>query len=392
MSDRVAAIDCGTNSIRLLIADPSAAGTLVDVVREMRIVRLGQGVDRTGRLAADAIERTRLALVDYAELIDRHSASAVRMVATSATRDAANRDDFTSMVAAVLGVEPEVVTGADEAALSFVGAMAGLPDVRAPLLVADIGGGSTELVLGAPGAGTPRAHSMDVGCVRMTERHLHDDPPTQAQVDAMVADVAAAIAEASGDVPIREAATFVGVAGTVTTLAAIVHDLQVYDAGVIHGLAMTAEQVHDVAGELLSMTHAQRAALPAMHPGRVDVIGGGAAILRALVDAVGVHRRGERARHPRRHRPRPAQALIAARRLGRPILGDHLVIGAFRSRAGGGGLNRSLRRDRLLYLTDPAVSPPTRYFSITANRITTGKIAMIDAAINSFQCWVYCVT
>ncbi len=288
MSDRVAAIDCGTNSIRLLIADPSAAGTLVDVVREMRIVRLGQGVDRTGRLAADAIERTRLALVDYAELVDRHNASAVRMVATSATRDAANRDDFTSMVAAVLGVEPEVVTGADEAGLSFVGAMAGLPDVRAPLLVADIGGGSTELVLGAPGDATLRAHSMDVGCVRMTERHLHDDPPTHAQVAAMVADIRAAIAEASSDVPIRQAATFVGVAGTVTTLAAIVHGLSVYDAGVIHGLAMSAEEVHDVAGELLSMTHAQRAALPVMHPGRVDVIGGGAAILRELVDAVGV--------------------------------------------------------------------------------------------------------
>ncbi len=175
---RVAAIDCGTNSIRLLIADPAADGTLVDVVRDMRIVRLGQGVDRTGRLAAEAIERTRHALVDFADLIRGHGASAVRMVATSATRDAANRDDFTSMVRAVLGVEPEVVTGDEEAALSFVGAVAGLPGLRSPLLVADIGGGSTELVLGVPGAGELRAHSMDVGCVRMTERHLHDDPPT----------------------------------------------------------------------------------------------------------------------------------------------------------------------------------------------------------------------
>ena len=139
------------------------------------------------------------------------------MVATSATRDAANRDDFTSMVRAVLGVEPEVVTGDEEAALSFAGAVAGLPGLRSPLLVADIGGGSTELVLGAPGAGGLRAHSMDVGCVRMTERHLHDDPPTPEQIKAMVADVQAAIADASQDVPVREAATFVGVAGTVTT-------------------------------------------------------------------------------------------------------------------------------------------------------------------------------
>ena len=287
MTEHVAAIDCGTNSIRLLIADPAADGTLVDVVRDMRIVRLGQGVDRTGVLAAEAIARTRAALVDFADLIRRHGASAVRMVATSATRDAANRDDFTSMVHAVLGVEPEVVTGHEEAALSFAGAVAGLPAMRSPLLVADIGGGSTELVLGTPGAGELRAHSMDVGCVRMTERHLHDDPPTPEQIKAMVADVQAAIADGSQDVPVREAAAFVGVAGTVTTVAAIAHGLRTYDADAIHGLAMTAEQVHDVTARLLAMTHAERAALPVMHPGRVDVIGGGATILRELVDAVG---------------------------------------------------------------------------------------------------------
>ena len=287
VSDRVAAIDCGTNSIRLLIADAAADGTLVDVVRDMRIVRLGRGVDRTGRLAAESIGRTRLALVDYAELVERHAASVVRMVATSATRDAANRDDFTTMVHAVLGVEPEVITGAEEAALSFAGAVAGLPNGRSPVLVADIGGGSTELVLGAPG-GQLRSHSMDVGCVRMTERHLHDDPPTPAQIAAMVIDVRGAIVDASRDVPVREAATFIGVAGTVTTMAALAHGLVEYDADVIHGLAMTADQVHDVTRRLLAMTHAQRAALPVMHPGRVDVIGGGAAILRELVDAVGV--------------------------------------------------------------------------------------------------------
>jgi exopolyphosphatase/guanosine-5'-triphosphate,3'-diphosphate pyrophosphatase len=288
MSDRVAAIDCGTNSIRLLIADPGPDGTLVDVVREMRIVRLGEGVDRTGRLAATAIERTRVALADYAAAIDRHGATSVRMVATSATRDAANRDDFATMVRGVLGVGPEVITGAEEAALSFAGAVAGLGAPEFPMLVADIGGGSTELVLGSSADGELRSHSMDVGCVRMTERHLRDDPPTPAQIAATEADVRAAIAEAARDVPLREAATFVGVAGTVTTLAAIVHGLATYDADVIDGLTMTAAQVDDVTRRLLAMAHPQRAALPVMHPGRVDVIGGGALILRELVEAVGV--------------------------------------------------------------------------------------------------------
>ena len=297
---RVAAIDCGTNSIRLLIADPRAGagpgsdGRLVDVVREMRIVRLGEGVDRTGRLAPEAIERTREALVEYAELIDKHGASAVRMVATSATRDAANRDEFAVMVRAVLGVDPEVITGAEEAALSFAGAVAGLPGALAPVLVADIGGGSTELVLGGGstdlvlGRGQLRAHSMDIGCVRMTERHLRADPPTAEQVAATVADVRVAIAAAAADVPIREAATFVGVAGTVTTLAALVHGLPAYDPAAIHGSVMTAAEVQDVTARLLAMTHEQRAALPVMHPGRVDVIGGGAIVLRELVDAAGV--------------------------------------------------------------------------------------------------------
>ncbi len=289
MSDRVAAIDCGTNSIRLLIADPGSDGTLVDVVREMRIVRLGEGVDRTGRLAATAIERTRVALADYADAIDRHGATAVRMVATSATRDAANRDDFATMVRGVLGAGPEVITGAEEAALSFAGAVAGLRAPAFPVLVADIGGGSTELVLGSSSAdGELRSHSMDVGCVRMTERHLRDDPPTPAQIAATETDVRAAIAEAARDVPVRDAATFVGVAGTVTTVAAIVHGLAEYDADVIDGLTMTAAQVDDVTRRLLAMAHAERAALPVMHPGRVDVIGGGALILRELVEAVGV--------------------------------------------------------------------------------------------------------
>ena len=284
---RVAGIDCGTNSFRLLVAD-AVDGRLVDVVREMRIVRLGEGVDRTGSLAPQALERTRLALADYAATIAAHGTERVRMVATSATRDAANRDMFLAMVRTVLGVEPDVISGAEEAALSFIGAADGLPGVTGPVLVADIGGGSTELVLGD--ASEPRrlrSHSMDVGCVRMTERRLGDDPPTPAQVAATVDDLRAAIALAAVDVPITDPATFVGVAGTVTTLAAIALGLPRYDAEAIHGSVLSAEQVHDVTARLLAMTHDERAALPVMHPGRVDVICGGALVLRTLVEAAG---------------------------------------------------------------------------------------------------------
>jgi exopolyphosphatase/guanosine-5'-triphosphate,3'-diphosphate pyrophosphatase len=209
------------------------------------------------------------------------------MVATSATRDAANRDDFVAMVQAELGVAPEVITGHEEAALSYTGAASVLPGLRGPMLVADIGGGSTELVRGTAG-GALRAHSMDVGCVRMTERHLHDDPPTQAQVDATVTDLHDAIRMARSDVPLDPDVTFVGVAGTVTTIAAIALDLDRYDAARIHGAVISAAQVAQVTERLLVMTHEQRAALPVMHPGRVDVIGGGALVLRTLMQEIGV--------------------------------------------------------------------------------------------------------
>ena len=285
---RVAAIDCGTNSIRLLIADADAAGRLSDVVREMRIVRLGEGVDKTGSLASEAIERTRVAVAEYAALIAAHQAGPVRLVATSATRDASNRVEFASMVRAELGVEPQVVTGQEEAALSFTGALSGLPGVRGPMLVADIGGGSTEVVLGDGSAGRLRSHSMDIGCVRMTERHLHDDPPTAAQVALAVSDIRSAIALAGHDVPIRSASAFVGVAGTVTTLAAITLGLSRYDPTAIHGSVLSVEQIHAVTSRLLGMGHAERAALPVMHPGRVDVIVGGALILRTLVEQTGM--------------------------------------------------------------------------------------------------------
>ncbi|PZS31372.1 MAG: exopolyphosphatase [Pseudonocardiales bacterium] len=284
---RVAGIDCGTNSIRLLIAD-TVDGRLVDVVREMRIVRLGEGVDRTGQLAPAALERTRIALSDYGEAIAAHDTERVRMIATSATRDAQNRDVFVAMVRDVLGVEPEVVSGAEEAALSFAGAADGLPGVSGRLLVVDIGGGSTELVLGEPSApDVLQSHSMDVGCVRMTERHLHDDPPTAEQVRATVDDLRAAISSAAADVSITAPATFVGLAGTVTTVAAIALGLERYDAEAIHGSALSAAQVHDVTARLLGMKRAELAALPVMHPGRVDVIAGGALVLRTLLEATG---------------------------------------------------------------------------------------------------------
>ncbi len=286
---RVAAIDCGTNSIRLLVAD-TAGGRLVDVLRRLEIVRLGQGVDRTGRLAPEAIERTRRALAGYAGQIRELRADRVRMVATSATRDAANRDDFRTMVLDTLGAEPEVITGQEEAALSFVGAVRGLASaaagagaaVEAPYLVADIGGGSTELVLGS--VEVDAATSVDVGCVRLTERHLAADPPTAVQIKAAEADVLAAIEQARAAVPVDRARTFIGLAGSVTTVAAIALDLPEYDSARIHHSRIPAERVRAVADRLLTMTRSERAALPVMHPGRVDVIGAGALVLRVLVD------------------------------------------------------------------------------------------------------------
>jgi len=284
---RVAGIDCGTNSIRLLVADPGPDG-LIDVHREMRVVRLGQDVDRTGRLAPEAIERTRRALVDYADLIRTLGARSVRMVATSASRDAENAEDFVAMVRATLGVAPEVISGAEEAQLSFTGAVAGLPGVADPLLVADIGGGSTELVLGSPAQHQAfSSFSMDVGCVRMTERHLRSDPPEAEQIAATVSDLQAALDVAAKEVPVAEAAAFVGVAGTVTTIAAIALGLDHYDADAIHGSVLSLAQVSEVTTDLLSMTRGQRAALPVMHPGRVDVIGGGALVLRTVMEFVG---------------------------------------------------------------------------------------------------------
>ena len=282
---RVAAIDCGTNSIRLLVADVDAAHK-DDVHREMRVVRLGEGVDRTGSLAPQAIERTRVALADYAATCRDLGVARTRMVATSASRDAENRDEFRSMVQSVLGVEPEVVTGDEEATLSFDGATRGLDPATGPFLVMDIGGGSTELVLGT--TSVTAARSVDVGCVRLTERHLHSDPPTAAEVAAAVADLDTAIALVREVVPVEQARTAVGLAGSVTTVAALALGLPSYDADRIHLSVLPADDIRRVTEQLLAMTRSQRAALPVMHPGRVDVIGAGALVLRTLVDRLGL--------------------------------------------------------------------------------------------------------
>jgi exopolyphosphatase / guanosine-5'-triphosphate,3'-diphosphate pyrophosphatase len=284
---RVAAVDCGTNSIRLLVADIEAT-TLTDVDRLMEIVRLGEGVDRTGRFATTALERTFAACRRYDEVIEETKAERVRFVATSASRDVANRAEFVRGVRAELGVEPEVISGTEEAQLSFVGAtreLLGGGDAT-PFLVVDIGGGSTEFVLG--GTTVQAARSVDVGCVRMTERHLHDDPPTAVQVAAARADIEDAIALAAETVPIERTATLVGLAGSVTTVAATALDLPAYLPERIHRSTISAAEVHAVAERLLAMSRGERAALPFMHPGRVDVIGAGALILTCVVDAAAV--------------------------------------------------------------------------------------------------------
>ncbi|MEU8469841.1 Ppx/GppA phosphatase family protein [Streptomyces sp. NPDC029006] len=300
---RVAAIDCGTNSIRLLVADATgaadgavgagAAAELAELDRRMTIVRLGQGVDRTGRLAPEALERTVAACREYADVIKEHGAERVRFVATSASRDAENRADFVRGVVDILGVEPEVITGDQEAEFSFTGAtreLRGRDDLARPYLVVDIGGGSTEFVVGDDRVRAAR--SVDVGCVRMTERHLvHDgqvaDPPTERQIAAMRADIEAALDLAEQTVPLREARTLVGLAGSVTTVSAIAQELPAYDSARIHHSRVSRDRVREITEWLLHATHAERAAIPSMHPGRVDVIGAGALVLLAIMERTG---------------------------------------------------------------------------------------------------------
>jgi exopolyphosphatase/guanosine-5'-triphosphate,3'-diphosphate pyrophosphatase len=284
---RVAAVDCGTNSIRLLIADIDGS-TLADVTRTMEIVRLGQGVDVTGRIAPEAMERTLKVARTYAEQCVAADVERVRFVATSASRDAHNAAEFTRGIAAAFasfGIEPEVISGGEEARLSFRGATSVAKDeTPAPYLVVDLGGGSTEFVLGSHDV--EASISMNIGCVRFTERHLHTDPPTDGEIEHALADINAAIDEAAAVVPLERAGSLIGLAGSVTTITAHALGLTAYDASRIDGTALPVGTVTKSCDALLHASRAKRAALGYMHPGRVDVIGSGALIWRTIVERV----------------------------------------------------------------------------------------------------------
>ncbi|MER7707017.1 Ppx/GppA phosphatase family protein [Kitasatospora sp. NPDC097605] len=288
---RVAAIDCGTNSIRLLVADlDPETGEITDLDRRMIINRLGQGVDRTGRLHPDALERTFAACREYAGVISGFGVGPerIRFVATSASRDAENSAEYVDGVRAALGVEPEVVSGEEEAHLSFVGATKELTGGQfpAPYLVFDLGGGSTEFVLGDEDVRAAR--SVDIGCVRLTERHFDGaELPSDAQIAEARAHVRAELDRAEEAVPLTGAATLVGLAGTVTTISAIAQDLPRYDTEAIHHSRISRERVAEIADRLLHATHAERAAIPSMHPGRVDVIAAGALELLEIMERTG---------------------------------------------------------------------------------------------------------
>ena len=286
---RVAAVDCGTNSIRLLVADIGADGRLTDVLRRMEVVRLGQGIDRTGVIAPEAMERTLAAATTYAGRCRELGAEAVRFVATSASRDARNAAQFVDGVRVAFGdldVIPEVVAGDVEARLSFSGATGDLVamGLAGPYLVVDLGGGSTEIVRGS--ADVEAARSMDVGCVRMTERHLHSDPPSHAEVSAVRRDVGTALDAASAVVSLSGIRVVVGLAGSITTVTALALGLTAYDRDAIHLARLSIEQHRAASRDLLAMTRARRAALGFMHPGRVDVIGAGALVWHEVLGAV----------------------------------------------------------------------------------------------------------
>lgn len=281
---RVAAIDCGTNSIRLLIADIDG-GNFREVVRDMEIVRLGQGVDQTGQFHPDAIERTLAAVDKFAAEIAKRGVEKLRFCATSATRDATNRHLFVDGVRERLGIEPEVISGDEEAALSFAGAIKDLNPSDGPFLVVDIGGGSTEFVFGT--STVEAARSVNIGCVRMTERHFASDPASNQQIEAARIDIQAAIAQAAEVVPITKATTLVAVAGTATTVAAAALDLPEYDRYAIHLSRVSAQQTHDAATMFATKNREQRLALGYMHPGRVDVIAAGSLVLSEIMKATG---------------------------------------------------------------------------------------------------------
>lgn len=291
---RVAAVDCGTNSIRLLIADVDLARGVHDVLRRTEVVRLGHGVDRTGVIDPVAIERTLAQTREYAVLCREHDVERVRFVATSASRDARNAGEFVTGVekafaATGFDVSPEVVSGDVEANLSFTGATGDLValDIPGPYLVVDLGGGSTELVRGT--TSVEGARSVDVGSVRLSERHLGSDPPTEAEIDAATRDISRALDHAQEVVDLDGIATVVGLAGSITTITAHVLGLTAYDPERIHLAKATADQHREASLSLLHMTRAERAELGFMHPGRVDVIGAGALVWHEVLGRVLEH-------------------------------------------------------------------------------------------------------
>jgi len=281
---RVAAIDCGTNSIRLLIADISG-GKFKEVLRDMEIVRLGQGVDENKSFHPDAINRTLAAVEKFKNQLAGKGVEKIRFCATSATRDAANRDLFIDGVRQILGVEVEVIPGEEEARLSFNGATKELLQSDAPFLVVDIGGGSTEFVYG--NKEVEFAKSVDIGCVRMSERHLKSQPVEMSQVAQAIIDIDKAIAQAAAVVPISTAKTLVAVAGTATTIAAAALELETYDRYAIHLSRIPAEKVHKVSAAFQAMTKSDISKLGFMHPGRVDVITAGSLVLSRVMAATG---------------------------------------------------------------------------------------------------------
>jgi exopolyphosphatase/guanosine-5'-triphosphate,3'-diphosphate pyrophosphatase len=281
---RVAAIDCGTNSIRLLIADIDGSN-FREITRQMEVVRLGQGVDKTGAFHPDAIARTLAAVDVYAAEIAKRGVEKIRFCATSATRDATNRALFIDGVKERLGIEPEVIAGEVEAALSFQGATKDFDKSQGPFLVIDIGGGSTEFVFGTDSV--EAARSMNIGCVRMTERHFTGDQPDPGQIASAIEDIDENIRQAAKTVPITQAKTVIMVAGTATTVAAAALDLPEYDRYAIHLTRISAERTHQISTELLRETREQRAAHGYMHPGRVDVIGAGSLVLDRIMIATG---------------------------------------------------------------------------------------------------------
>ena len=281
---RVAAIDCGTNSIRLLIADVDGTN-FREIYRTMEIVRLGQGVDQTKAFHPDAITRTLAAVDLFAQEISKRGIERIRFCATSATRDATNRDLFIDGVKERLGIEPEVISGDEEAKLSFIGATKEFSADQAPFLVVDIGGGSTEFVFGH--SSVEFAKSVNIGCVRMTERNIHSDPPAQEEIENARKDIQEAITEAAAIVPIMKAKTLIAVAGTATSVAASALQLEEYDRHLIHQSHISAEQAHTVALTFQKMNAEQRSHVGFLHPGRADVFAAGSLVLSEIMKATG---------------------------------------------------------------------------------------------------------